>query len=65
MGSDHGRLIGVGVAFIVIIAAFAGAGYFLDSLLETLPLFLLLGLFGGFASALYYLYLQLKDLGGS
>ena len=65
MGSDYGRLIGVGVAFIFIIAATAGGGYALDALLGTLPLFLLLGVFAGFAASLYYVYLKLKDLGGS
>lgn len=65
MGSDHGRLIGVGVAFIFIVAALTGAGYVLDSLLGTLPLFLLLGVAGGFAASLYYVYVQLKKLGGS
>ncbi len=64
MGSDQGRLIGVGVAFIFIIAAFTGGGYVLDSLLETLPLFLLLGVAGGFAASLYYVYVQLKKLDG-
>ena len=56
--------IGVGVAFIVIIAALAGAGYVLDSLFGTLPVFLLLGFAAGFAAALYYVYHQLKKLGG-
>lgn len=64
MGSDHGRLIGVGVAFIFIVAAFTGVGYVLDSLLGTLPLFLLLGVAGGFAASLYYVYVQLKKLDG-
>ena len=65
MGSEYARYIGVGVAIILIIATLTGTGYVLDSLLGTLPLFLLLGLFGGFAAALYYVYLQLKKLGGS
>ena len=64
MGSGQGRLIGVGVAFIFIIAAFTGAGYVLDSMLGTLPLFLLVGVAGGFAASLYYVYVQLKKLGG-
>ena len=65
MGSDYGRSIGVGVAIIFIIVALAGIGYALDSLLDTLPLFLLLGIAGGFAAALYYIYLQVKKMGGS
>lgn len=65
MGSDYGRFIGVGVAFLFIIAALTGVGYVLDSLLGTLPLFLLLGVLVGFAAALYYVYVQLKKLGGN
>ncbi len=64
MGSEYARYIGVGVAIIFIIAALTGAGYVLDSLLGTLPLFLLLGVSAGFAAALYYVYLKLKQLGG-
>ena len=65
MGSDHARYIGVGVLIIFIIAALSGGGYVLDVLLGTLPLFLLLGVFAGFAASLYYIYLKLKDLGRS
>lgn len=59
-----GSYIGVGVAIICIVAALTGGGYALDRMLGTLPLFLLLGLAAGFAVALYYVYLQLKKLGG-
>jgi uncharacterized membrane protein YeiH len=65
MGSDHARFIGVGIIILIIIAALTGGGYVLDALLGTLPLFLLLGVFSGFAASLYYVYLKLKDLGGS
>lgn len=65
IGSDHARYIGVGIIILIIIAALTGGGYVLDALLGTLPLFLLLGVFSGFAASLYYVYLKLKDLGGS
>ena len=65
MGSEHARFIGVGIVFIFIIAALTGVGYVLDTLLGTLPLFLLLGVLTGFAASLYYVYIKLKDLGGS
>lgn len=46
-----------------IIAAFTAAGYGLDWLAGTLPIFLLLGMLVGFAAALYYLYSRFKELG--
>lgn len=63
MSPEYARYIGVGVAIIGIVALLTGAGYVLDSLLGTLPLFLLLGIFAGFAAALYYVYIKLKKLG--
>jgi F0F1-type ATP synthase assembly protein I len=65
LGSDHARFIGVGVAILLIIAGLTIGGYLLDSLLGTLPLFLLLGIAAGFATALFYVYLQLKKMDGS
>lgn len=64
MGSDYARYIGVGVTILLIIAGLTAGGYLLDSLLGTVPLFLLLGVVSGFAVALFYTYLQLKKLGG-
>ena len=63
MGADYTRYIAVGFTILLIIAALSAGGYLLDGLLGTLPLFLLLGLFAGFAVALFYVYLQLKKLG--
>ena len=62
-GSNYARLLGVGFAFILILGVLATAGFFVDRLLGTLPLFLLVGLGMGFAAGLYYLYLALKRLG--
>lgn len=64
MGSNYARYIGVGVAILFIVAGLTAGGYLLDSLLGTLPLFLLLGVGAGFAVALFYVYLQLKKMGG-
>ena len=61
--SNYARLLGVGFAFILILGVLATAGFFVDRLLGTLPLFLLVGLGMGFAAGLYYLYLALKRLG--
>jgi ATP synthase protein I len=62
-GGNYARLFGVGFAFILILGVLATAGFFLDRLLGTLPLFLLVGLGAGFAGALYYVYLALTRLG--
>jgi ATP synthase protein I len=62
-GGNYARFIGLGFAFILILGVLATAGYFVDRLLGTLPLFLLVGLGAGFAGALYYVYLALKRLG--
>ena len=60
--ASYGRYIGVGLTFLLATAGTAVAGFFLDRLFGTLPLFLLVGLFAGFAGGLYYLYLILKRL---
>jgi ATP synthase protein I len=62
-GSNYARFIGLGFAFILILGVLAAAGFFVDRMLGTLPLFLLVGLGVGFAGALYYVYLTLKKLG--
>ena len=62
-GGNYARLFGLGFAFIVILGVLATVGFFVDNLLGTLPLFLLVGLGIGFAGWLYYLYLALEKLG--
>ena len=61
--SNYARFIGLGFAFIMILAVLTAGGFFADRILGTLPLFLLLGLGIGFAASLYYVYLALKTLG--
>jgi len=62
-GGNYARLLGVGFAFILVISVLAAAGFFVDRMLGTLPLFLLVGMGLGFAGGLYYLYLALNRLG--
>ena len=62
-GGSYARFIGLGFAFILLLGVFTTGGFFVDRLLGTLPLFLLLGLGIGFAGGLYYVYLALKKLG--
>ena len=63
-GSSYTSLFGLGLAFILTIAVFAGIGLFADNLFGTLPLFLLVGIVIGFAGWLYYLYRAFEKLGG-
>ncbi len=63
-GPGYARFFGLGFAFIATLGAFTVAGFFLDKLLGTLPLFLLIGLGIGFAGGLYYVYEALKKLDG-
>ena len=62
-GGNYARLFGVGFTFILTLSALTAIGYFVDRLLGTLPLFLIVGLGLGFVGALYYVYRALKTLG--
>ena len=61
-GSDYARFLGIGIVLLVILSVLVAIGFFVDKLLGTLPLFLLVGLAIGFAAGLYYLYLVLEKL---
>ena len=61
-GPGYARFIGLGFAFMLTIAVPAAVGYFVDSLLGTMPLFLFVGVVLGFAGGLYYVYRALQDL---
>ena len=63
MGGNYGPLLTLGFSFIVILGVLAGGGFFVDKLLGTLPLFLLVGLMIGFAGWLLHLYRALDKLG--
>lgn len=60
---SYTRFVGLGFAFVLVIGLFVAAGYGLDILFGTLPLFLLLGMVVGLGAALYYLFVRLKDVG--
>jgi len=64
MSDNYARYIGVGFTFVFIVVVPAAVGFFVDKILGTLPLILLLGLGLGFAAALYYVYREMKKLGG-
>ncbi len=63
MGSNYGRSMVLGFTLLIILVASGGLGFLVDTLLETLPLFLLLGIVAGFALGLYYMYVTLKNMG--
>ena len=60
---NYARFFVVGFTFILILGVLTAVGFFVDKLLGTLPLFLLVGLGIGFAGGLYYLYRVLDELG--
>lgn len=62
-GGGYARFLGLGFALLAIIGALSVGGFFVDRLLGTLPLFLLVGLVMGFVAGLYYVYRALKGLG--
>ena len=61
-GGGYARFLGLGFTLLAIIGVLSAAGYFVDRLLGTLPLFLLVGLVMGFVAGLYYIYRALKGL---
>ena len=60
----YARFVGLGFTFVFVIGLFVALGYGADRIFGTLPLFLLLGMVVGLGAALYYLFVQLKDVGG-
>jgi ATP synthase protein I len=62
--NDYARFIILGFTFVLILGILTVAGFFVDRLLGTLPLFLLVGLGVGFAGGLYYMYVALQNLDG-
>jgi ATP synthase protein I len=48
---------------LLILSILGAVGLFVDNLLGTVPLFLLLGVGVGFAGGLYYLYRAIDELG--
>jgi len=54
----------LGFTLLAIIGVLSAGGYFVDRLLGTLPLFLLVGLVMGFVAGLYYIYQALEGLDG-
>jgi ATP synthase protein I len=61
-GGGYARFLGLGFTLLAIIGVLSAGGYFVDRLLGTLPLFLLVGLVMGFVAGLYYIYRALKGL---
>ncbi len=62
-GGNYARFFVVGFTFILILGVVTAVGFFVDKLLGTLPLFLLVGLVIGFVGGLYYLYRAVDELG--
>jgi ATP synthase protein I len=61
--SNYARFLYLGFTFILTLGALTTVGFFVDRLLGTLPLFLLVGLGLGFTGGLYYVYRVIDKLG--
>ncbi len=61
---NYARFVGLGITLFLIFGLPTVVGFFLDGLLGTLPLFLLVGLAAGFVGGMYYVYRALQKLGG-
>jgi ATP synthase protein I len=61
---NYARFVGLGVTLMLIFGLPTVVGFFLDRLVGTLPLFLLIGLAAGFVGGMYYVYRALQKLGG-
>lgn len=54
--------VGLGMQMALSILIFVFAGYWLDNYFDTLPLFLLFGVFIGLLLSFYYLFNEIKRL---
>jgi len=61
---NYARFVGLGITLLLIFALPTLVGYFVDKVVGTLPLFLLVGLAAGFVGGMYYVYRALQKLGG-
>ena len=59
-GPDLSTLLGMGVAIAAFLMVGLGLGWFVDKLLDSLPVFILVGLALGIAGASGYVYAQFK-----
>jgi len=57
--TTHSELAGLGITLGLAMALFAWAGNWLDGRLGTSPLFVLLGVFGGFGGGFWSMYSRL------
>lgn len=61
-GPDLSTLLGLSVTIAAILVAGLGLGWLLDVVLNTLPVFLMIGLALGMIGAGAYVYIQFKKL---
>lgn len=59
-GPELSTLLGLGVSIAAFLVAGLGLGWWIDSLLDTLPVFIMVGLALGIAGAGAYVYVQFK-----
>lgn len=61
---NYARFVGLGITLILIFGLPTVVGFFVDKLVGTLPLFLLIGLAAGFVGGMFYVYRALQNLDG-
>lgn len=59
-GPDLSTLLGLGVSIAAFLVAGLGLGWLIDSVLNSLPVFVLIGLAFGVTGASWYVYAQFK-----
>lgn len=59
-GPDLSTLLGFGVALAAILVVGLGLGWLIDTVLDSLPIFTLIGMALGVAGASVYVYAQFK-----
>jgi len=61
-GSDLAALLGLGVTLAAYLVAGLGLGWLIDSLVDSTPIFLMIGLALGITGSCVHLYTQFKKL---
>ncbi|MAN23230.1 MAG: hypothetical protein CME10_03080 [Gemmatimonadetes bacterium] len=60
--AESSRFMGLGFYFAVAVLLFSAIGWWIDQFADTLPLFTLVGLFGGAGGSFYRMYVVLMAM---
>jgi F0F1-type ATP synthase assembly protein I len=62
--AESSQYMGLGLYFAVAVLLFTAVGWWIDQYFNTLPLFTIIGLFGGAGGGFYRLYILLMAMDG-